>query len=73
MAMRAVRIGPPPPRVDGVLLAEYREHAGRLTNPACGCSLDAPDRDCNVGYSLFVVATRNRDPVRQDCMLALMR
>jgi len=60
-------------KVDRVLMAEYRQHVATYTRPACGCSLDAPDRECNVGYSLFVVATRNREPINQACVLALMR
>ena len=61
------------PRIDPVFLALYREHAATYANPPCGCALDAPDRECDVGYSLWVVATRNRDIVNQGCIVGLMR
>jgi hypothetical protein len=61
------------PKIDGLLLAEYRRHAASYNNPPCGCSIEGPDRDCDVGWSLYQIATRNREPVHQDCMLAMMR
>lgn len=60
------------PRADALFLEQFREHAGTYTNPPCGCSLDGPDRDCDVGHALFRVGTRNGDPVSSGCFLREM-
>lgn len=49
----------------------YRDHAAHSLT--CGCSLSDPDPDCNVGYSLHVVATRPQESVRQDVFIREMR
>jgi hypothetical protein len=42
--------------VDSVFLAEYREHAGNSLD--CGCGLDSPSYDCDLGHALYAVATQ---------------
>jgi hypothetical protein len=68
------------PKIDALFLAQYREHAASCfhrvgtTRIIDGCLPDGPPmHGCDVGEVLHRLATRQRDPVKQDCMLAMMR
>jgi hypothetical protein len=48
----------------------YRDHAGRSLT--CGCSLVAPDKDCNLGTALYSLLTRPQEPVHHELCLREM-
>jgi hypothetical protein len=46
-------------KTDGYFLAHYRTHVANsctLAHVSCGCNLDGPDRDCDLGWALWKVA-----------------
>lgn len=42
-------------RVDSVFLAQFRDHVGKAE---CGCNLDGPAKDCDIGEALYRCAYR---------------
>lgn len=36
--------------------AAYRTHVGKAEK--CGCGLDGPDRNCDLGWALYAVAVK---------------
>lgn len=58
-------------RLDTLMMADYRAHVERsLTGEPCDCSLTTPDRNCDLGYSLFALATRGDWDDRKVAFLA---